>query len=213
LHLDLVDVLRCPADHEESPLVALPDTVDGREMLSGTLGCPFCGAEYRVIDGMAWMGGSMVKVEALAGAPARDLPLRLAAMLDLTHSRGTAVIVGGLGRHAPEIRSLTPTPLVLIDPPEPRSYLGLEAVSVVVAGSLPFLTATVASLAAGDDLAVVPLADGARVLRPRGRMVLPASLALTAEFDELARDERFVVAERRADPLVVSIGRRQPPPP
>jgi uncharacterized protein YbaR (Trm112 family) len=212
LHLDLVDVLRCPGDHDQGHVVVLPETVRGRMMISGTIGCPVCRAEYRVDEGVLDMALSnpwQDPVQPPDGEADFDFALALAAALDLTPGRTLAVIVGDWGRHAHQLRALTPVPLALVNPPRGESYADLEEVSVVRAASLPFLAASVPALA------VAPGSEGnaagdvlTRVSRPRARLAMPPSSKLPDGFRELARDDRLVVGERVPDPLVVTLGRR-----
>ena len=56
MQLDLVDLLRCPAPHDEMPLVCVARSTTGRELRDATLGCPTCHAEFPVRDGVAWLG-------------------------------------------------------------------------------------------------------------------------------------------------------------
>jgi uncharacterized protein YbaR (Trm112 family) len=212
LHLDLVDVLRCPGAHDQSHVVVLPEAVRGRVMIAGTIGCPVCKAEYRVEGGVLHMDPA---------DPARDpgsfpddqpdaaFALALAAALDLTPGRALAVIVGDWGRYAHELRALSPVPLALVNPPSEESYADLEDVSVVRASSLPFLGASVPALAIAGGWESTGSAEAAsRVSKPRARLAVPPSSALPPTFRELARDERLVVGERVPDPLVVTLGRR-----
>ena len=53
MFIELTDHLRCPRDHPEAYLVLLPDEVSGRGVRSGQLGCPICGATFRVAEGVA----------------------------------------------------------------------------------------------------------------------------------------------------------------
>ena len=57
MFIELTDHLRCPADHEESYLVLLPDRMDGRSVREGRLGCPVCGRTYRLANGILDLGG------------------------------------------------------------------------------------------------------------------------------------------------------------
>ena len=43
MFIELTDHLRCPADHEESYLVLLPDEIRERSVRAGRLGCPVGG--------------------------------------------------------------------------------------------------------------------------------------------------------------------------
>src|SRR5580693_2677132 len=51
VHLELVDVLRCPRPHAPSVLIASIDDIGGRSVERGALGCPICDARFGVIDG------------------------------------------------------------------------------------------------------------------------------------------------------------------
>ncbi len=53
MFIELTDHLRCPADHPEAYLVLIPNAMQARRVLSGTLGCPVCHAEYRITDAIA----------------------------------------------------------------------------------------------------------------------------------------------------------------
>lgn len=52
MHLDLIESLRCPGAHDDGWLVAVPDVVVDRVMQSGEIGCPRCGATWRVRRGV-----------------------------------------------------------------------------------------------------------------------------------------------------------------
>ena len=52
MHVELTEILRCPNAHAESPLVASATRQVERRILQGTLGCPVCGREYPIQDGV-----------------------------------------------------------------------------------------------------------------------------------------------------------------
>ncbi len=52
MFIELTDHLRCPADHDESFLVLLPDSMEGRSVRTGQLGCPVCGRTFQLADGV-----------------------------------------------------------------------------------------------------------------------------------------------------------------
>jgi uncharacterized protein YbaR (Trm112 family) len=58
MFIELTDHLRCPAEHEESYLVLLPDRMEARSVRSGRLGCPACGRTYAVEEGVLDLGGT-----------------------------------------------------------------------------------------------------------------------------------------------------------
>ena len=70
MFLELADHLRCPVEHDEQYLVLLPDAVERRWVRAGTLGCPVCGREWRIADGV-WTFGDAEPAggDDEAGAP------------------------------------------------------------------------------------------------------------------------------------------------
>jgi uncharacterized protein YbaR (Trm112 family) len=201
--IELVDDLRCPRAHEETWLVASTSRTEGRDIVEGTLGCPICRAEYAIREGVVWFGEPG---NAGAAAPDRSMPadrelaMRLAAFLDLSDAQGFGVFTGSWGRAAQHLRGVVPTHLVLLNP-QPRVRSG-DGISVLqIAAGIPLADATCRGVALDDAHANAGHLDAAvRVLRPRGRLVAPASTPTPAGVTELARDEQLWVAERHAAP-------------
>ena len=85
MFIELTDHLRCPADHEESYLVLLPDEMQERSVRDGRLGCPVCGRTYEVTEGVLDLGGgdtalpetTLLTPEASDGARGAERPGRL----------------------------------------------------------------------------------------------------------------------------------------
>src|SRR5690348_14655364 len=115
MFLPLVDVLRCPVVHEETWLVASIDRAEDRDIITGALGCPQCLAEYPIRDGIVDFGGANLPAYR---APGESDAMRLAAALDLTDARMTAVLHGSWASEAPLIRGFSPAQLLLINAPE-----------------------------------------------------------------------------------------------
>jgi uncharacterized protein YbaR (Trm112 family) len=209
MFIELVDALRCPVPHEESWLVASATRMEFRHIVEGTLGCPVCRAEYPVSRG----------VVDFRRAPHRPLPpeappdeveaTRLAAFLDLSDRSGFAVLLGPWSVHAPLLRALVETPLVVIDPPEGTE--GEPGISVIRSdGELP-LASGVARGIAVDAGPASRVASAVRVTRAGGRLVLPAGIAMPAGVRELARDAAVAIAEREAAasaPVTLHVRRR-----
>jgi hypothetical protein len=131
MHIELTDHLRCLSDHAESFLVLLPDAMDGRRVVCGTLGCPVCGSIVRIEDGIAEFGG---------GAPSDGRTVlsaeALAAFLGVTGPGGYIALAGGATSVAAELASLLPgIALVLVNPP--AGTADSLAGSVLRAGRLP----------------------------------------------------------------------------
>jgi uncharacterized protein YbaR (Trm112 family) len=209
MFIELVDALRCPVPHEESWLVAAATRMEFRHIVEGTLGCPVCRAEYPVRRGV-------VDFRRVPHAPLpREVPAdemeatRLAAFLDLTDRTGFAVLVGSWSVHAPLLRALVETPLMVVDPPDgTEGEPGISAIRCD--GELP-LAAGAARAAAVDAGSPARVASAVRATRAKGRLVLPAGSALPEGVRELARDATVVVAEREAaasPPVTLHVRRR-----
>jgi uncharacterized protein YbaR (Trm112 family) len=93
---DLLDALRCPGTHEESWLVAMVLEASGSSLLVAELACPVCGAEFRIVNGIAHFEDSTpVASPALPSEPyTRDMALRLAALLGVAESQLPVGLVG-----------------------------------------------------------------------------------------------------------------------
>jgi hypothetical protein len=103
VHVDLIESLRCPHRHADGWLVARADCVVNRQIVRGTIGCPTCGSEWELHDGVLDVsGGPDVASPPLVAAPGpppteervRAEALRAAALLDLRDARGVVVLVG-----------------------------------------------------------------------------------------------------------------------
>ena len=94
--IELTDHLRCPADHEESYLVLLPDRIEDRSVRDGRLGCPVCGRTFVLADGVL----DLVDAAPPTPAPTRHVspPTPLAALAGLGGPGGYLVLVGAPAR-------------------------------------------------------------------------------------------------------------------
>jgi hypothetical protein len=114
------------------------------------------------------------------------------------------VIEGEAIGAANRIAELTESRLICVNPPE-GSADG-ERVGLVTAGDrIPIASASVDAMIVDDQSRI---AEAARLLRRGGRLVVPARSTIGGPFSELARDERFVVAESVGE--VVPIQRARP---
>jgi len=196
MFIELVDALRCPVPHEESWLVAASTRMAFRHIVEGTLGCPVCKAQYPVHRGV-------VDFRRAAHAPLpSDAPpddaqaTRLAALLDLTDHTGFAVLLGSWSVHAPLVRAIAETPLLVVDPPEGME--GEPGISVIRCDGLLPLAVGASRGTAIDASDVARVASAVRATRAKGRLVAPVTVALPDGATELARDESVWVAEREA---------------
>lgn len=129
MFIELTDHLRCPAAHDESFLVLIPETVSGRDVTSGILGCPICSREYPVVAGVAQFGPQPVSTVTLRdqGDIVPDAAAVL-SFLSLEGPGGYVTLVGGAVGLAAGLRELLPgVHLVAVNPDaEPAGITGLS---------------------------------------------------------------------------------------
>lgn len=114
MFIELTDHLRCPAAHDEAFLVLIPDTMRGRTVLQGSLGCPVCHRVYPIADAVLTFG----QAEPAAERP--DLPTAeaLLAFLGLEGPGGFVALVGSVAARAAELGQLLPgVHCVAVNPP------------------------------------------------------------------------------------------------
>ena len=207
MFLPLIDRLRCLNAHQDTWLVASIDRAEERDVLEGTLGCPVCSAEYRIRDGVVWFGDAQAAEDE---TPSPAEALRLAAALDLTDARMTAILHGSWGAHASILRGLSPAHMLLVNPP--TSVTSGDGISIVRAPVAPVA-------AAWADAAALDRADGAMAesiratLRGGGRLLARADVPVLPGFSELARDADVWVALLDAGAVAgapIAITRRSP---
>src|ERR1043166_6331366 len=149
MFIELIDALRCPADHPPSALVAAFDRVDHRNVVAGMLGCPVCGSEFAIRDGQLYLvTNAMPSPTTRALNPDEDA-LRLAASLDLRREDGFAILRGSWCALGAPMVEIAPTHLVLLDPPF-NTPSGDGRSIIHAGGAVPFAPAT-ANAAATDD--------------------------------------------------------------
>jgi len=202
VYIEMIDLLRCPLEHEETWLVAAFSRMNGRFVMEGKLGCPVCNASYEVTDGIARFAEFTAPREG--AAVEHDDAVRTAALLNLTRPGSLAVLCGNDAGVAEQVSAMTQCRVIALNP----SSLIDETEYVAVIHALdrfPIGSASVDAVAIGDCDRM--LADAARILRPSGRLTAPASSTLPEGFRELARDDVTVVCER-VSPLV-TIGRNR----
>ena len=210
MFIELVDVLRCPNPHAETWLVLAADETEGRDIISGMLGCPICHAEFRIVDGVAQFGDAP-RTGNRSAAPDENEAVRLAALLDLADAHGYAILVGDLGRQAPPLRAMTDVQLMLVDPPAGIEMgSGLSGLTTPASGALPLAAGSARAIALDDEATPELLAEALRVLSPGGRVLAPVRLALPSDVGELARDDRHWLAERAAASSgIIGLSRRR----
>lgn len=205
--LSLVDVLRCPRDHEETALVLSVDTWKGVRVERGTLGCPVCRSRYPIVDCAVDFRVDRVQREQ-HNAPSSESPsdpMRLIAQLGLSEPGGLLLLTGFYAALAAALIDQIETTCLIVD-----------GVSVVREAAVPFqlddripLVASVLRGAAVDEPRASPgfLRELARTVRAGGRIVSPGSAEPPGAVRILARDAREWVGEVEAAAVVVPLRR------
>lgn len=206
MFIEFIDLLRCPRDHEETWLVAAFNKMSGRYVKQGTLGCPVCHATYEIRNRVADLRTD--PAELMLEYRPRKIPtteetMRLAALLNLTRPGSLVILQSDYADAAQPIAELTQSRVIGMN--VFSDFDDSELTSAVLADTrLPFATAS------ADGIALIAnefrSADIARVLKPGGRVILPADALIPAEMTELARDEACIVAESTG-PLIGLTGK------
>lgn len=206
MHLELVELLRCPRPHAPGVLVAASDRTSARYVLEGLLGCPECGAEYVIRGGVAYFADAISQTtRAASDTEYSEQALRAAAQLGMTEGRSVFALVGFPARTVLAVRALVPARLLIVDPFELEAF-GDPSVTLGDAPAGIVRTAGLMPLALGkfDGVAFAalpepPLLDQAvALLKSAGRLVAPATCAVPRGMTELVRDDRDWVATRDA---------------
>jgi hypothetical protein len=176
MFIELTDHLRCTADHAESYLVLLPGEMDGRQVMSGDLGCPVCARVVKVLDGVADFGGGRA-----SGGQTQLSAEAVAAFLGLSGPGGYIALVGGVTSLADELaKSLPDVGLALVNPPDGTT--SNSAAGILRAGRLPIKTSSMRGVVLGADLS-----RDSDWVRDAVRAVLPG-LRVVAESGEAPQD-------------------------
>ena len=217
MHVTVIELLRCPARHAESALVASATRQIERRIIDGSLGCPVCGAEYLIAGGVADIRTAPATAgenqgASQAAAPNEDATVRLAAQLDLIEQGRLVLLAGEYAAMAPSLSVMFDALCVALGVPQPAEQHVAEHASVLrVDAIVPFAQSSLhgAAIDAAHS-SQFDLSQVSALLKPRGRLVAPASTNLPPAVSELARDEREWVAARTASSGDVVPLRRAP---
>ena len=208
MFIELVDHLRCLNPHEDICLVASSEQMVGRDIVTGSLGCPVCEAEYPIRGGFAHFGDPPDERASEAVPPSAEQAMRLAAFLDLADPRGFAVLCGNWASHVRPLQALTQVQLLLVNPP-PGIGLGGGVSALITAGALPLASGSARAIAFDGTATTAFVATGLLALQPRARILGSSSIPVPDELTELVRDDHVWVAEKHTDPSpVVRLTRR-----
>ncbi len=177
MFIELTDHLRCPNDHDESFLVLLPGTMEGRSVRTGDLGCPVCGRTFQLIDGLFDTGD----------APAADVTDSvldadaITALVGLSGPGGYMTLVGAAGALWSELAERNSgVALVAVNPP--ASVLDGSGISVIRSSRLPLKTGSMRGVVLSR-----PFADDVSWVKEAARVVL-SGLRIVGEGKEPPSD-------------------------
>ena len=194
MFIELTDILRCPQPHDEQFLVLLPETMDGRSVRTGHLGCPVCHREYLVRDGVVAMG------DVPAAPPSPDAEVdatAIAAFLGLAGPGGYVALAGdvpGLGSDL--VTALPGVHLAAINPPTDTAELPM--MSVLRAPLIPIKTRSLRGVVLGRPFGADPdwIGEAVRTLLPGLRVVGTGPAPAREDLDLLASAGNWWVATR-----------------
>lgn len=197
MFIELIDTLRCTGDHPETWLVASILERDERLVLEGMLGCPVCHRQYPISRGIAWYGRDPSTTELPASGAPVDPEGAMRAAAFLAPPEGAMVaLTGEWARYAHGIAELVPVRIFAINPSS--AVEESEQVAIVETDEgLPFAALSLRGVALGEGATARELESAVRVLKDGRRLVAPVSLPVPEEIQELARDERYWVGEKR----------------
>jgi uncharacterized protein YbaR (Trm112 family) len=201
MFIELLDGLRCVADHPQIPLVAAILRRDERFVVQGILGCPTCRREYQIEDGVVWFRDQSGDVQAPESLPRDDEgAMRIGAFLAVADG-ATVALVGDWARYAIELAELIGLRAYAVNPQE-RIGESERVGTLYSDNRLPFTDGSLRGVAIDDSgWSDEQLRLAVRALSPGGRMVAPATLPVPAEMEEIARDDAWWIGEKRG-PLV-----------
>ncbi|HET8622870.1 MAG TPA: hypothetical protein VFM14_04860 [Gemmatimonadales bacterium] len=193
MFIELTDHLRCPREHPEAYLVLLPDEVVQRSVRTGQLGCPVCGATYRIEDGVAELGGGPPPAgPALDGRVAHVL-------LGLNGPGGYVALCGIVAAGWRAFAEAEPGVAIVAVNPPPGVADDAPILSVVRAPIIPLKTRSMRGVVLGGSLGgdAQWVREAARVTLPGLRVVGQGALPELSELELLANADGTWVAARR----------------
>lgn len=195
MFIELTDLLRCPAAHDESYLVLIPDQLEQRRVTRGVLGCPVCRREYPVVEGVAEFGAAASLPSEAGGAaplPAADAVL---AFLGLGGPGGYVALFGDAARLAGKLAALRPgVHCVAVNPPP--DVKEEPFCSLLRAPRSPLKARSVRGAVLGHGYGADPFwqREAARSVLPGLRVTGPGASPVAEGLELLAAAEQWWVA-------------------
>ncbi len=191
MFIELTDILRCPADHEEGVLVLLPDGVTDRQVRSGHLGCMDCGLVYPILEGVAEFEAAPIE----AARSVRLTGVAMVAFLGLGGPGGYVALVGGAAEDWTGFAEASDGVHVLALNPPPGVPSG-RGVSMARGAGVPVKSRHLRGVVLGPGYADAPawIAEAVRTLLPGQRVVGEGETPSVPELEVLASADGVWVA-------------------
>jgi hypothetical protein len=205
--IEMIDLLRCVNEHEDTWLVASFREITNRIVIQGTLGCPVCSAEYEISNGVAdfTLGEPVLSREHNVAAETdsnEELATRAGAFLDATQPGATIVLGGSWASAAQQLAEMADVRVIALN--APAGVKESERVGLVrVAKRIPLAANSVHGVALDASFPPSALEAALRSVRPGGRVVGPASSDAPNQSAVLARNETHWVAEKPAEMIPI----------
>ena len=193
MHLLLTDRLTCPRCGPEFGLILLADRMEERRVVDGVLGCPNCRDQYPVGGGFGDLRPPPREQPSpgLAGSPEprpgdAEEATRLLALVGVAQGPGTIVLAGSPARHGRVFAERVEGIHVVGLDNDLGGWADVPGWSRLMAGSvIPLYSRSMRGVAVDGRLGRGAVAEAARVVAPRGRVVV-----VHAEEDEVAETLR-----------------------
>lgn len=210
MHIELIDLLRCPQAHEDSQLVAALYRLDGRIVIEGKLGCPVCGAEYSIRNGVALFGAESESAAGTDTPPGGEMRpelasahepdgARVAAFLGLTRPGSVALLAGDWAGASDAAAKISGARIIALNGP-PLDRGSKKIAEIRATPPIPLAERLLDGIALDEKHSTqLMLTEAARLLRSGGRLLAVSAVELPPQFAELARDASHVVAEYIGD--------------
>lgn len=196
MFIELVELLRCIRAHDESWLVASIGEMRDRSIRTGILGCPVCGAEYPVRDGIVdFTGGAPQRPANAPELSGEEMAMRAGGFLNLGEGGGVVVLGGAWASASRELTERVDARVIAVN-----ATAGVQdsaAIGIVLASDvIPLAKGSCAGVALDETFNHSAILSAQRVLRPRGRLVGPSSVLPPSGVVLIAEDEKLWVAEK-----------------
>ena len=205
MHIELVEMLRCPEPHPQEHLVLSTGEMLGRMVRSGLVGCPVCRNEYPIRVGIVDFGGKGKGERGRVGEgtlPPSPFPIpehcqTLQALLDLSGPGGIVVLLGQAVRYAEGLAALMGG-IHFVGINAPGGVEELPVLSLLEAeGLVPLRDSMARGVVVGADVARPPwLGEARRVVLRGRRLVIENDRVAPEGVTRLAAAEGLWVGEK-----------------